>query len=74
LQGRGTLLTDQSLARFAAGGGTGLCGLLDHAGSQPMNLLIDGLFNLGERSLRMGCSPLGYASKDLFSQFFPPRL
>jgi hypothetical protein len=47
LQRLSTLLTHQSLAGFMFGCGTCLCCLLDHPGSQTIDLLIDGVFNLG---------------------------
>jgi hypothetical protein len=47
LQWLSTLLTYQSLAGFALGCGTGLGCLFDHPRSQTIDLLIDGLFNLG---------------------------
>jgi hypothetical protein len=39
-----------------------------------MDLLIDGLFNLGQRRLRMGRSPLRDGGKDFLSLFVPTRL
>jgi hypothetical protein len=47
LQRLSTLLTHQSLAGFTLGCGTGLGCLFDHPRSQPIHLLIDGVFNLG---------------------------
>jgi hypothetical protein len=47
LQRLPTLLTHQSLTGFTLGGCTRLCCLFDHPRSQPIHLLIDGLFNLG---------------------------
>jgi hypothetical protein len=74
LQWLPTLLTYQSLAGFALGCDTGLGCLLDHPCSQPMHLLIDGLFNLGQRRLRVRCSPVCHGGKDFLSLFFPTRL
>jgi hypothetical protein len=56
------------------GCGTRLCCLLDHPGSQAIHLLIDCLFNLGERRLRMGCSPLRNRGKGFLSLCFPTLL
>jgi len=74
LQRLPTLLTHQSLASFMLSCGTGLCCLLDHPGSQTIHLLIDRLFNLGQRRLRMGYSPLRDGGKRFLSLFFPTRL
>jgi hypothetical protein len=49
LQWLSTLLTHQVLARAMLSGGTGLGGLLDHPRAPSIDLLIDGLFNLGQR-------------------------
>jgi hypothetical protein len=49
LQRLSTLLTHQSLAGLTLGGSTGLGCLFDHPRPQPMHLLIDGVFNLGQR-------------------------
>jgi hypothetical protein len=48
--------------------------LFDHLGSQPMHLLIDCIFNLGQGRLRMGCSPLRHGGKDFLSLCFPTFL
>jgi hypothetical protein len=48
--------------------------LFDHPGSQSIDLLIDGVFNLGQRRLRMGRSPLRHGGKDFLSLFFPTLL
>jgi hypothetical protein len=48
--------------------------LLDHPRSQPVDLLIDGLFNLGQRRFRVCCSPLRHGSKNVLAFFFPPVL
>jgi hypothetical protein len=74
LQRLSTLLTHQFLAGFMLGGGTGLGCLFDHPRSQAIHLLIDSLFNLGQRRLRMGRSPLCDGGKDIRSLFFPTRL
>jgi hypothetical protein len=74
LQGLSTLLTHQSLTGFLLGGGTGLGCLFDHARSQPIHLLIDGLFNLGQRRFRVCRSPLCHGGEDFLSLFFPTRL
>jgi hypothetical protein len=47
LQRLSALLTHQSLAHLTLGGSTGLGCLLDHPRAQPIDLLIDRLFNLG---------------------------
>jgi hypothetical protein len=49
LQGLSTLLTPQSLAHLTLGGGAGLSCLFDHPRPPSIHLLIDGLFNLGQR-------------------------
>jgi hypothetical protein len=56
------------------GGCTCLCCLLDHSGSQTIHLLIDCLFNLGERRLRVRRSPLCHGGKDFLSLLFPTLL
>jgi len=56
------------------GGGTGLGCLLDHPRAQAIHLLIDGLFNLGQRRVRVRRSPLRHGGKDVRSLFFPTRL
>ena len=71
LQRLSTLLTHQPLAGFTLGCCTGLCCLLDHPGSQTIQLLIDRLFNLGERRLWMGRSPLRDGGKGSLALFFP---
>ncbi len=74
LQRLSALLTHQSLAHLTLGGCTGLGCLFDHPCSQAIHLLIDRLFNLGQRRFRMGRSPLRYGGKDIRSLFFPTRL
>jgi hypothetical protein len=48
--------------------------LFDHPGSQSIHLLIDGVFNLGQRRLRMGRSPLRHGGKDFLTLCFPTLL
>jgi len=48
--------------------------LFDHPCAQPMQLLIDRLFNLGERRFRVRCSPLCHGGKDVLALFFPTLL
>jgi hypothetical protein len=71
LQRLSTLFTYQSLAAFALGCGTRLGCLFDHSRSQPIDLLIDCLFNLGQGRFRVCRSPLRHGGKDLLSLFFP---
>src|SRR6266702_6392250 len=73
LQRLSTLLTHQFLAGFTLGGGTGLGCLFDHPRSQTMHLLIDRVFNLGQRRVRMGLSPLCHGGKDVLSLCVPTR-
>ena len=65
LQGLPTLLTHQSLAHLTLGSGTGLSCLFDHSRPQSIYLLIDGLFNLGQRRFRVSRSPLRHGGKIL---------
>jgi hypothetical protein len=74
LQWLSTLLTHQVLAGLTIGGGTGLGCLFDHPRAQPIQLLIDGLFNLGQRRFGMRGSPLCHGGKDVLALFFPPLL
>jgi len=74
LQWLSTLLAHQSLAGLALGCCTGLGCLFDHPRSQPIHLLIDGVFNLGQGRFRMGRSPLRHGSKDVLSLCVPTRL
>jgi hypothetical protein len=74
LQRLSTLLTHQFLAGFMLGGCTGLCCLFDHPRSQTIHLLIDRVFNLGERRVRMRRSPLRDGGKGFLSLFFPTLL
>lgn len=69
-----TLLAHQFLAGFMRSRGTGLGCLFDHARSQAIDLLIDGLFNLGECRFRVACSPLRHGSKHVLTFFFPTLL
>jgi hypothetical protein len=54
--------------------GTGLGCLLDHPRTQPIHVLIDGLFNLGQRRFRVRRSPLGDGGKDVLALVFPTLL
>ena len=74
LQRLSALLTHQSLAGLTLGCGTRLGCLFDHPRAQPIDLLIDGLFNLGQRRFRVGCSPLRHGGKDVLALFFPTLL
>ena len=74
LQGLSTLLTHQSLAGLTLGCGTGLGCLLDHSGAQPIHVLIDGLFNLGQGRFGVCCSPLSDGGKHVLALFFPSFL
>jgi hypothetical protein len=74
LQQLSTLLTDQFLAPVMLSGGTGLGCLLDHAGAQAIHVLIDRLFNLGQRRFGVCRSPLGHGGEDVLALFFPPLL
>jgi hypothetical protein len=51
-----------------------LGGLFDHPRAQPIHLLIDRLFNLGQRRFRVRCSPLRHGGKDVLSLLFPTLL
>jgi hypothetical protein len=48
--------------------------LFDHPRSQTIHLLIDRLFNLGQRRLRVRRSPLRHSGKNFLSLCFPTRL
>jgi hypothetical protein len=48
--------------------------LFDHPRSQLIHLLIDSVFNLGERRLWMGRSPLRNRGKGFLSLGFPTLL
>jgi hypothetical protein len=74
LQRLSTLLTHQSLAGFMLGCRTRLRCLFDHPRSQTIHLLIDRVFNLGERRSRMGRSPLRDGGKGFLSLVFPTLL
>jgi hypothetical protein len=74
LQRLSTLLTYQSLTGFTLGDGTGLGCLFDHPRSQTIHLLIDCVFNLGQRRFRVRRSPLCHGGKDFFSLCVPTRL
>lgn len=71
LQPLPTLLAHQSLTGFTVGCPTRLCRLPNQLGAQTIHLLIDGLFNLGQRRLRMRFSPLRHGGHGLLSLSFP---
>jgi len=48
--------------------------LFDHPRSQTIHLLIDRVFNLGERRVWMGRSPLRHRGKGFLSLCFPTLL
>jgi hypothetical protein len=50
--------------------GTGLGGLGDHPRPQQVQLLIDGLFDLGQGRFRVRCSPLRHGGKDILAFYF----
>src|SRR6266702_622765 len=69
-----TLLAHQSLAGFTAGCRTHLCRLFDQLRAQAIDLLIHRLFNLRERRLRMGHSPLRDGGSGFLPLLFPTLL